>query len=75
MLSRMEIYVTLYEMVILYQICIKTRLRVLNESLYRKVSDNMGKKRKIDAEYTAQKAKKGLLGIIFSRAGIILLLI
>ena len=35
----------------------------------------MAKRRKIDTENTAQKAKKGLLGIIFSRAGIILLLI
>ena len=35
----------------------------------------MRKRRKIDAENTAQKAKKGLFSIIFSRAGIILLLI
>jgi len=49
--------------------------RLYSDSLYRKVSDDMGKKRIIDAENTAQKAKKGLFSIIFSRAGIILLLI
>ena len=35
----------------------------------------MRKKRKMNTENTAQKAKKGLFSIVFSRAGIILLLI
>ena len=35
----------------------------------------MRKKRNTNAENTAQKAKKGLFSIVFSRAGIILLLV
>ena len=44
-------------------------------NLDRKVSEDMQKKNKKRKENTAQKAQKGLLSIIFSRAGIILLLI
>lgn len=43
--------------------------------LYRKVSVDMRKNRRKKTENTAQKAKKGFLSIVFSRAGIILLLI